>query len=179
MRMRGSCVKTIFLHISTWALHEPFVRMMKIYACFHWSRYSTIMQVLTPFPWYFNFWWPIIFTLGRKRSGGSSAGGGTGEAEQTLNQLLVEMDGIASKEGVIMLASTNRGDVLDKVRTFRKLIILTPQCSGDLNTDHLNMETFEYWTFWSLDFKWFNIQMVGLCALFNVLDQPFKYQTST
>lgn len=39
---------------------------------------------------------------------------GTGEAEQTLNQLLVEMDGIQSLEGVIMLASTNRADVLDK-----------------------------------------------------------------
>ncbi len=38
----------------------------------------------------------------------------SGEAEQTLNQLLVEMDGITSKEGVILLASTNRSDVLDK-----------------------------------------------------------------
>ena len=54
-------------------------------------------------------------STGRKRSGGVSSSGGTGEAEQTLNQLLVEMDGIASKEGVVMLASTNRGDVLDKV----------------------------------------------------------------
>ncbi len=54
-------------------------------------------------------------SAGRKRSGGVSSSGGTGEAEQTLNQLLVEMDGIASKEGVVMLASTNRADVLDKV----------------------------------------------------------------
>lgn len=38
----------------------------------------------------------------------------SGESEQTLNQLLVEMDGIASKQGVLMLASTNRADVLDK-----------------------------------------------------------------
>lgn len=38
----------------------------------------------------------------------------SGENEQTLNQLLVEMDGMASKEGVLMLASTNRADVLDK-----------------------------------------------------------------
>lgn len=38
-----------------------------------------------------------------------------GEGEQTLNQLLVEMDGMASKESVLMLASTNRADVLDKV----------------------------------------------------------------
>ncbi|CAH1983503.1 unnamed protein product [Acanthoscelides obtectus] len=49
-----------------------------------------------------------IDAVGRKRSGGAS-----GEGEQTLNQLLVEMDGMASKEGVIMLASTNRADILD------------------------------------------------------------------
>ncbi|XP_055910268.1 paraplegin [Eupeodes corollae] len=59
-----------------------------------------------------------IDAIGRARSGvGSGAGGGgggSGESEQTLNQLLVEMDGISSKEGVLMLASTNRGDVLDK-----------------------------------------------------------------
>lgn len=45
----------------------------------------------------------------------SQAGFSSGESEQTLNQLLVEMDGIATKEGVIMLASTNRAEVLDKV----------------------------------------------------------------
>lgn len=39
----------------------------------------------------------------------------SGESEQTLNQLLVEMDGMGSTEGVLMLASTNRGDILDKV----------------------------------------------------------------
>lgn len=56
-----------------------------------------------------------IDAIGRKRSGSSNpASGGGGEAEQTLNQLLVEMDGIASKEGVVMLASTNRPDVLDQ-----------------------------------------------------------------
>lgn len=42
----------------------------------------------------------------------------SGESEQTLNQLLVEMDGMASKEGVLMLASTNRADILDKVAPF-------------------------------------------------------------
>ena len=40
---------------------------------------------------------------------------GSGEEEHTLNQLLVEMDGMGTVEGVIMLASTNRSDVLDKV----------------------------------------------------------------
>lgn len=52
--------------------------------------------------------------MGRKRSG-NLGGGASGESEQTLNQLLVEMDGMASKENVIMLASTNRADILDKV----------------------------------------------------------------
>ena len=41
---------------------------------------------------------------------------GSSEEEHTLNQLLVEMDGMSTTEGVIMLASTNRPDVLDKVR---------------------------------------------------------------
>lgn len=64
-----------------------------------------------------------IDAIGRKRSGGGgSEFGGSGESEQTLNQLLVEMDGMASKEGVIMLASTNRADVLDKVSTFSQMI---------------------------------------------------------
>ncbi|CAH0547696.1 unnamed protein product [Brassicogethes aeneus] len=56
-----------------------------------------------------------IDAVGRKRSGqmGGSEGA-SGESEQTLNQLLVEMDGMASKESIIMLASTNRADILDK-----------------------------------------------------------------
>ncbi|XP_075229838.1 mitochondrial inner membrane m-AAA protease component paraplegin-like isoform X2 [Lycorma delicatula] len=56
-----------------------------------------------------------IDAIGRKRSSGiGQMDGAMGEGEQTLNQLLVEMDGMASTEGVLMLASTNRGDVLDK-----------------------------------------------------------------
>nr|XP_023026595.1 paraplegin-like [Leptinotarsa decemlineata] len=55
-----------------------------------------------------------IDAVGRKRSGQMSPEGASGESEQTLNQLLVEMDGMASKESVIMLASTNRADILDK-----------------------------------------------------------------
>ncbi|XP_056643048.1 paraplegin [Diorhabda sublineata] len=55
-----------------------------------------------------------IDAVGRKRSGRLGTEGISGESEQTLNQLLVEMDGMASKESVIMLASTNRPDILDK-----------------------------------------------------------------
>ncbi|KAF4519131.1 hypothetical protein B566_EDAN007404 [Ephemera danica] len=58
-----------------------------------------------------------IDAIGRKRSSGTGQfDGAVGEGEQTLNQLLVEMDGMATKEGVLMLASTNRADVLDKER---------------------------------------------------------------
>ncbi|XP_017054496.1 paraplegin [Drosophila ficusphila] len=56
-----------------------------------------------------------IDAIGRQRSGTENMGqGSSGESEQTLNQLLVEMDGMATKEGVLMLASTNRADILDK-----------------------------------------------------------------
>merc|ERR1712136_507666 len=57
-----------------------------------------------------------VDAVGRKRSGssGAGAGGGSSEEEQTLNQLLVEMDGMTTSEGVIMLASTNRVDILDR-----------------------------------------------------------------
>jgi len=57
-----------------------------------------------------------IDAVGRKRSenSGAAGGGGSGEEEQTLNQLLVEMDGMTTTEGVIMLASTNRVEILDK-----------------------------------------------------------------
>nr|KAH0808194.1 hypothetical protein GEV33_014597 [Tenebrio molitor] len=55
-----------------------------------------------------------IDAVGRKRSAQLGQSGASGEGEQTLNQLLVEMDGMASKESVVMLASTNRADILDK-----------------------------------------------------------------
>lgn len=60
-----------------------------------------------------------IDAVGRKRSGDGGAGrsgegGGSGEADQTLNQLLVSMDGLESDSNVIVIASTNRADILDK-----------------------------------------------------------------
>ncbi len=54
-----------------------------------------------------------IDAVGRQR-GGVGMGGGNDEREQTLNQLLVEMDGFNGNEGVIVIAATNRADVLDK-----------------------------------------------------------------
>ena len=69
-----------------------------------------------------------IDAVGRQR--GSGLGGGNDEREQTLNQLLVEMDGFNGNEGVIILASTNRPDVLDPALTrpgrFDRQIVIPP-----------------------------------------------------
>lgn len=74
-----------------------------------------------------------IDAVGRHRGGG--IGGGHDEREQTLNQLLVEMDGFDSNEGVILIAATNRPDVLDKAllrpgRFDRRVIIDLPDLKG-------------------------------------------------
>ena len=70
-----------------------------------------------------------IDAVGRQR--GAGLGGGHDEREQTLNQLLVEMDGFAANEGVIVLAATNRPDVLDKAllrpgRFDRQIVVSNP-----------------------------------------------------
>ena len=70
-----------------------------------------------------------IDAVGRQR--GAGLGGGHDEREQTLNQLLVEMDGFAPNEGVIVLAATNRPDVLDKAllrpgRFDRQIVVGSP-----------------------------------------------------
>lgn len=74
-----------------------------------------------------------IDAVGRHR--GAGLGGGHDEREQTLNQLLVEMDGFESNEGVILLAATNRPDVLDPAllrpgRFDRQVVVDLPDLSG-------------------------------------------------
>ena len=70
-----------------------------------------------------------IDAVGRQR--GAGLGGGNDEREQTLNQLLVEMDGFSANEGVIVLAATNRPDILDKAllrpgRFDRQIVVSAP-----------------------------------------------------
>ena len=74
-----------------------------------------------------------IDAVGRHR--GAGLGGGHDEREQTLNQLLVEMDGFASNEGVILVAATNRPDVLDPAllrpgRFDRRIMVNRPDVKG-------------------------------------------------
>ncbi len=74
-----------------------------------------------------------IDAVGRQR--GAGLGGGHDEREQTLNQLLVEMDGFESNEGVILIAATNRPDVLDPAllrpgRFDRQIVVSNPDLNG-------------------------------------------------
>ncbi len=76
-----------------------------------------------------------IDAVGRHR--GAGMGGGHDEREQTLNQLLVEMDGFESNEGVILIAATNRPDVLDPAllrpgRFDRRVVVPRPDLKGRL-----------------------------------------------
>ena len=74
-----------------------------------------------------------IDAVGRQR--GAAVGGGHDEREQTLNQLLVEMDGFAANEGIIIIAATNRPDILDKAllrpgRFDRQIVVDKPDVTG-------------------------------------------------
>jgi len=74
-----------------------------------------------------------IDAVGRHR--GAGLGGGNDEREQTLNQMLVEMDGFESNEGVILIAATNRPDVLDPAllrpgRFDRQVVVANPDVTG-------------------------------------------------
>jgi len=76
-----------------------------------------------------------IDSIGRKR--GAGLGGGHDEREQTLNQLLAEMDGFETTEGVIVMAATNRPDILDAAllrpgRFDRQVIMPLPECEERL-----------------------------------------------
>ncbi len=74
-----------------------------------------------------------IDTIGRARGGGSGMGGHD-EREQTLNQILTEMDGFSGSEGVIVVAATNRADVLDPALTrpgrFDRVVTVSPPDRG-------------------------------------------------
>ena len=83
-----------------------------------------------------------IDAVGRHR--GAGLGGGHDEREQTLNQLLVEMDGFEANEGVILIAATNRPDVLDPAllrpgRFDRRIIVPSPDVRG--REEILNVHT--------------------------------------
>lgn len=74
-----------------------------------------------------------IDAVGRQR--GAGLGGGHDEREQTLNQLLVEMDGFSANEGIIMIAATNRPDILDPAllrpgRFDRQIVVDRPDIKG-------------------------------------------------
>ena len=79
------------------------------------------------------------------RQRGSGLGGGHDEREQTLNQLLVEMDGFGANEGIIVLAATNRVDILDKAilrpgRFDRKIPVNTPDVKGREEILHVHVK---------------------------------------
>ncbi|MSO91262.1 MAG: ATP-dependent metallopeptidase FtsH/Yme1/Tma family protein [Acetobacteraceae bacterium] len=85
-----------------------------------------------------------IDAVGRHR--GAGLGGGNDEREQTLNQLLVEMDGFESNEGVILIAATNRPDVLDPAllrpgRFDRQVVVPNPDVNGRERILRVHMRT--------------------------------------
>ena len=76
-----------------------------------------------------------IDAVGRSRGAGAGMGGGNDEREQTLNQMLVEMDGFGTDQGIIVIAATNRPDVLDQAllrpgRFDRQVYVTLPDIRG-------------------------------------------------
>lgn len=76
-----------------------------------------------------------IDAIGKSRSSGSTLGGGNDEREQTINQLLTEMDGFSGTNGVVVIAATNRPDILDPALVrpgrFDRVITLDPPTMKD------------------------------------------------
>ncbi len=92
-----------------------------------------------------------IDAVGRQR--GAGLGGGHDEREQTLNQLLVEMDGFESNEGVILMAATNRADVLDPAllrpgRFDRQVVVDMPDIKGREGILRVHMKKSPWPTMW-------------------------------
>jgi cell division protease FtsH len=88
-----------------------------------------------------------IDAVGRQR--GAGIGGGNDEREQTLNQMLVEMDGFESNEGVIIIAATNRPDVLDQAllrpgRFDRQITVSNPDIDGREKILKVHLEKIKY-----------------------------------
>ncbi len=115
-----------------------------------------------------------IDAIGRQRGAGAGGGGGgNDEQDQTLNQLLVEMDGILSKEGVIMLASTNRSDILDRALLrpgrFDRHIEVTACFKSDTNMKYLQVKSF--FLFIAL---FFQIALPTLIERKEILEQHMK-----
>jgi cell division protease FtsH len=84
-----------------------------------------------------------IDAMGRHR--GAGVGGGNDEREQTLNQMLVEMDGFEANEGVILVAATNRPDVLDPAllrpgRFDRQIVVGRPDLNGRIQILNVHMK---------------------------------------
>ncbi|MBW3573339.1 MAG: ATP-dependent zinc metalloprotease FtsH [Actinobacteria bacterium] len=82
-----------------------------------------------------------IDSIGRKR--GAGLGGGHDEREQTLNQMLSEMDGFEATEGIVMMAATNRPDILDPAllrpgRFDRQVVVPLPECEERLAILHVH-----------------------------------------
>ncbi len=95
-----------------------------------------------------------IDAVGRHR--GAGLGGGHDEREQTLNQLLVEMDGFEGNVGIIIIAATNRPDVLDPAllrpgRFDRQIVVPTPDVKGRIEILHVHTRTIPLGTDVDLD----------------------------
>ena len=115
-----------------------------------------------------------IDAVGRKR--GTGQGGGNDEREQTLNQLLVEMDGFGTDETIIVLAATNRADVLDKAlkrpgRFDRQVVVEMPDIKGreEILKVHAKNKKFAP----DVDFKIIAKKTVGMAGadLANILNE--------